>query len=232
MNTSRNLVRQACLYFPDQAASEKKAIARWVVALAHCVRLHMRAPREDVPAELALASPALWPAEAAAVTASLHRPNFCLAALGKLVSLNVADRYTAMKLDEALSRMEDAVGGFERLYRTPIPLSYTRHNSRLLFVWLLYLPVALWCEYGGGALFVSPLLVIALFGSLLPSAGDGRYLTPGDAQELKRLASSWKSRAGGILPMAALCEAIEEQTMELLSIDAQVTALALASGQQ
>jgi hypothetical protein len=63
-----------------------------------------------------------------------------------------------------IAGLEDAVGSFERLYRTPIPLIYTRHNSRLLLVWLLYLPVALWAEYSSAALFVSPLLVIALFG--------------------------------------------------------------------
>jgi predicted membrane chloride channel (bestrophin family) len=104
VNTSRNLVRQAHLFFPPDAASEKAALRRWVVALAHCTRLHMRAPLEQAPAELAAARPPLQPAEADAVAASMHRPNFCLQALGKLISLNVADRYVAMKLDECLTR--------------------------------------------------------------------------------------------------------------------------------
>jgi predicted membrane chloride channel (bestrophin family) len=47
VNRSRDLVRQALVYFPatPQGQELKGALVRWVVALAHCVRLHMRAPR-------------------------------------------------------------------------------------------------------------------------------------------------------------------------------------------
>lgn len=205
VNTSRNMVRKSLLYFPAGEDSQKRAIARWTVALAHCTRLHMR---EASLASVATARPPLEPAELAALSASAHRPNFCLQMLGKLVSHNVADRFTALSLDEALTHMEDAVGGVERLYRTPIPLSYTRHTSRLLLVWLLYLPVALFCEYGfAEALLISPLLIIALFG--IEEIGV----------ELEE--------PGGILPIVALCEAIEEQTLELLASEGKVTQLVL-----
>jgi ion channel-forming bestrophin family protein len=36
------------------------------------------------------------------------------------------------------------LGGCERLLGTPIPLSYTRHTSRCLILWLATLPMALW----------------------------------------------------------------------------------------
>lgn len=34
----------------------------------------------------------------------------------------------------------DVTGGCERILRTPVPLMYTRHNSRMLAVWLTLLP--------------------------------------------------------------------------------------------
>ena len=36
------------------------------------------------------------------------------------------------------------IGGCERIQSTPIPVSYTRHTSRSLMLWLLTLPFALW----------------------------------------------------------------------------------------
>lgn len=212
MNTSRDLVRRSLHYFPREATGEKAACARWVIALAHSVRLHMRTPHSDAASVLAAARPPLQPAELTALLASAHRPNYALHALTALVSGCVADRFTAQSLDGCLSRMEDCVGGLERLYRTPIPLSYTRHTSRLLLVWLLYSPIALWGEYGGGALLVAPLLTIALFG--VEEIGV----------ELEE--------PGGILPMEAICASLEDQVMELLFIDATVKELVADSSDE
>lgn len=37
-----------------------------------------------------------------------------------------------------------AASATQRLFETPIPVSYTRHTSRSLMLWLLSLPFALW----------------------------------------------------------------------------------------
>jgi predicted membrane chloride channel (bestrophin family) len=37
-----------------------------------------------------------------------------------------------MRMDDNLTFFEDAMGSCERILRTPIPLSYTRHTSRFL----------------------------------------------------------------------------------------------------
>jgi hypothetical protein len=39
-------------------------------------------------------------------------------------------------------------GGCERILRTPVPLSYSRHNSRFLIIWLTLLPFTLWDQVG------------------------------------------------------------------------------------
>ena len=119
--------------------------------------------------------------------------------------------------------MEDNIGCHERLYRTPIPLSYTRHTSRLLLVWLLYLPVALWAEFGLQSLLVAPLLVIALFGVEeigIELEEPGGIMPSAWARRGRRLSLTLSPA------VVALCEAIESQTLELFAIDAQVTRLA------
>jgi predicted membrane chloride channel (bestrophin family) len=51
----------------------------------------------------------------------------------------------------------------ERLYRTPIPLVYTRHTGRFLGVYMLLLPMALWGELGGNWAVVPASVTIAVF---------------------------------------------------------------------
>jgi|LauGreDrversion2_5_1035112.scaffolds.fasta_scaffold89906_2 predicted membrane chloride channel (bestrophin family) len=45
-------------------------------------------------------------------------------------------------MDLNITAFEDVLGGCERIYKTPIPLSYTRLTSRFLIVYLFSLP---WC---------------------------------------------------------------------------------------
>ena len=44
------------------------------------------------------------------------------------------------RLDENLTFFNDSCGTCERILRTPIPLSYTRHTSRFMMIWLTLMP--------------------------------------------------------------------------------------------
>ena len=46
--------------------------------------------------------------------------------------------------EDLVAELGKISGGAERIISTPIPLSYTRHTSRSLMIWLLTLPFALW----------------------------------------------------------------------------------------
>ena len=207
VNRCRDLVRLCLVYFTPQQARLVPAVAKWVTALAHCARLHQRAPREATPLALARL---LSPAELAGLAAATHRPNYCLQVLARLVAKGCPDSSVAYRLDEDLKYLEDTIGGFERLYRTPIPLSYTRHTSRLLLLWLVYAPAALFSTLGLQALLAAPMLVLALFG--IDEIGV----------ELEEPMA--------ILPLEALCDAVQEQVEELLAIDAGAAALAASYG--
>lgn len=56
----------------------------------------------------------------------------------------------AMMMQQNVQFFYDALGGCERIYRTPIPLSYTRHTCRFLLMWLTFLPLGLWTKLGFG----------------------------------------------------------------------------------
>jgi predicted membrane chloride channel (bestrophin family) len=63
-------------------------------------------------------------------------------------------------MDMNLTAIEDVAGTCERILRTPIPLSYTRHTSRFMILWLSALPFALWEPLQWG--MVPSCLVISL----------------------------------------------------------------------
>lgn len=51
-------------------------------------------------------------------------------------------------VEHTLSELLAVCGGCDRILGTPIPLSYTRHTSRSLVLWLSTLPFALWPVLG------------------------------------------------------------------------------------
>merc|ERR1711990_1363838 len=55
--------------------------------------------------------------------------------------MNQQDR---ARFDTTLSVLCDDVGACERIFKSPIPLVYTRHTSRFVGVWLALIPIALW----------------------------------------------------------------------------------------
>ena len=54
----------------------------------------------------------------------------------------------SVELDRTIQRLNTALGRCERILRTPIPVSYSRHTSRILTIWLNLLPFALYPVLG------------------------------------------------------------------------------------
>lgn len=48
-------------------------------------------------------------------------------------------------VEERLTELELALGGCDRLFTSPIPPTYSRHLSRVIFLWLLLMPMSLIC---------------------------------------------------------------------------------------
>jgi predicted membrane chloride channel (bestrophin family) len=60
--------------------------------------------------------------------------------------------------------LQDVMGGCERIFRTLIPLSYTRHTSRFLVCWLTLLPFCVADAFGWLTVPISIGLAFFLFG--------------------------------------------------------------------
>ena len=66
-------------------------------------------------------------------------------------------------VQECIDEFGNSTGGCERLLSTPLPLSYTRHTSRSLFLWLLTMPLSLYQPMGYAmipALFLMTFILI------------------------------------------------------------------------
>merc|ERR1712107_498729 len=63
-----------------------------------------------------------------------------------------------------ITRLVDDLGACENIFATPIPLGYTKHTTRFLFLWLLLLPLALQSQLGYGVVFAQQLLAFGLLG--------------------------------------------------------------------
>lgn len=78
---------------------------------------------------------------------------------------DTVDPIYARELDEQVQRLCAAFGASERVLRTPLPTGFTRHSSRLLLIWSMALPFALYPIAGPlGTLPASLLSVYALLG--------------------------------------------------------------------
>lgn len=119
---------------PDPQACA--AIVRLIVAFVHSLRMHL------------IGAP--WPENALSPRGRSDPMTVC-----NLLSLRIAKAYSVREvrsgntmaersiLESALNDFQDILGACERIVKTPVPLSYSRHTSRFLSIWCLSLPFLL-----------------------------------------------------------------------------------------
>merc|ERR1711972_325326 len=67
-------------------------------------------------------------------------------------------------MENNVTRLINDMGACENIFATPIPVGYTKHTNRFLFLWLLFLPFALEGSLGVGVVFAQQLLSFCLLG--------------------------------------------------------------------
>eukprot|EP00270_Netrium_digitus_P009712 TRINITY_DN296_c0_g1_i2.p1 TRINITY_DN296_c0_g1~~TRINITY_DN296_c0_g1_i2.p1 ORF type:complete len:476 (+),score=106.70 TRINITY_DN296_c0_g1_i2:138-1565(+) len=90
----------------------------------------------------------LTDSEISGLLASTHRPNYCLQVMGECMCRCTMDNIPRFAMDQNMVTFADDIGGCERLFKTPVPLSYTRLTSRFLVLYHVFLPLALWDTLG------------------------------------------------------------------------------------
>lgn len=151
VNRCRDMARQASVFFPEDAAEEKEAFVQWVTLFPIVLMCHLR-EGQSIKEECRLRN--IQPEDLECVVQAPHGPVYVLTAMTcqlQALQRGHCDSITGFELsrmDEGISALHDAVGGCERIFRTPIPLSYTRHTSRFLVVWLTYMPFCIYEQLG------------------------------------------------------------------------------------
>ncbi|EFN53422.1 hypothetical protein CHLNCDRAFT_136634 [Chlorella variabilis] len=220
VNRSRDITRQALTCFPAADRPLLDMLCRWTAAYSRALMCHVRED-SDLEAELRKVLPAH---EVEAVVLAKHRPNYCLQVMSEIVHsahlsalpLPVARgavvasgapalaaagwEGTRYRMDENLTAMEDILGACERILRAPIPLSYTRHTSRFMMIWLTLLPFSLWDNCGWASVPLCGIIAFLLLG-------------------IEEIGVSIEEPFS-ILPLEVICDIIEANVRELRSIHA------------
>ena len=151
---------QGLTYIPPEREDLRAMLVRWTPAFARALLCHLRKDG-DFRAEL---SKTLLPHEVDQVLLATHRPNYVLQVLSEIVKEARAGAAPTMRMDDNITTFEDCLGGCERILKTPVPLSYTRHTSRFLMIWLTLLPFSLYGSAGVGTIPLSTIIAFLLLG--------------------------------------------------------------------
>lgn len=89
----------------------------------------------------------------------------CLQVMSHIIERSGISDMQRLQMQENITTFEDILGGCERLLRTPIPVSYTRHTSRFLLLWLTILPYALWAKLAWATVPAVGLIALLLLGA-------------------------------------------------------------------
>eukprot|EP00955_Chlamydomonas_euryale_P075496 362342-Chlamydomonas_euryale.AAC.11 len=139
LNRSRDIMRMGATMIPNDEPETKRALARWTIAVAAALRLHFQ-PGESTLKEMT--GDWLSDKELRALEDAPHKPVMAIHALSQVVMNSKMDSIEKTTLGTNITQYHDILGGCERLLRAPIPVSYTRHTARFLFLWLSFLPFA------------------------------------------------------------------------------------------
>lgn len=160
VNRIRDIVRQALTWMRSPVDSQKlKSFLRHAAAFPFLLKDHV-VREDDLKAEL---TNLLEQKELEAVMASSHRPNYLLQIMSELIHNSELKDMERATMDANITQLHDNLGACERIFKTPIPLSYTRLTSRFLVIWHIALPLALWDQCGWVVIPATFLSASALF---------------------------------------------------------------------
>ncbi|MBK9029762.1 MAG: hypothetical protein IPL61_00210 [Myxococcales bacterium] len=160
VNNARDLVRQGASYLAPGADA---ALRDRTIALYVTIRRYLRDERTWPELEARL--PAALLAELAAARCP---PLVISRAIGDLLAAEAAagrlSEHRLVMLDQAVSDLIDALGGCERILRTPVPFAYAHHIKGFLTLFCLSVPMALLPAMGWATGPAAAVVAYALFG--------------------------------------------------------------------
>ena len=153
---SKSLIRQAVCWFPEKDRNLKADFIRYLAAFSKCLIWQLRNPSLDIRLRAHLAD-LLSEAEIDDVMLSKYRSQKILMKLSELLRKANLLPNVQCHVDKGICDITDAVCVCERIFSTPIPLIYTRHTARFLFLWLLTVPMSLYHDFKANKWAVIPM---------------------------------------------------------------------------
>eukprot|EP00798_Chlamydomonas_sp_ICE-L_P011461 gene11461-34173_t len=126
-NVTKELVRDSAMWFDDPVLTN--IVVKWTVTFSVTL---------EFPTKLATL---LLPHEREQ-KADL-RPHYALHVLTEVVKKAHINEIRESMMVSEISELGAALGTCEKLLRFPIPIGYTRHTSRFMLLWLIFLPLSL-----------------------------------------------------------------------------------------
>jgi putative membrane protein len=145
ISSSRDIVRLMSLHI-EREKYEK--IAKLLISFAITLKQHLQGERENE--EL---TPFLDTTELEFLQSRRNRPIYALRLLSEEINKGLASSFSSSNdvvlaiheghFQEHIHSLNSAATACERIVKQPIPLSYSRHTSRFVFLFLYSLPLAL-----------------------------------------------------------------------------------------
>lgn len=166
VNTTRNLARQIWVIIPEIEPGDrlkKQSALRLLVAFAVATKLHLRGqPLDEEFVEL------LSKERFEKLKMMNHPPLEVAFWIGDYLQEQYRsdrlDVYQLTGMQNLLNALVDALGGCERILKTPIPLAYSIHLKQLLLLYCLSLPFQLVDQSGWWTGVLVALISFTLFG--------------------------------------------------------------------
>jgi len=144
VNRTRDLARQALTWVSSpEDKSKLEIILRYVKAYPYFLKHHLTRPL-DGSNSIAEVANLLSHAEIESIRGAQNRPIYVLQVISAVINQCHLPNYERVAMDVNLTQFHDNVGACERIFKTPIPVAYTRLTSRMLILWHLALPYGLW----------------------------------------------------------------------------------------
>lgn len=170
INKCRSLGRQANTFVGDEYPGYgnfrdwRRRISAETSAFTRCLRAFLRGAEDNnnLRAELKLLG--FTPGEVEGYMGAGNRQCYALQQLGHSIRKSGLDSMDRARMDSTLSSLCDDVGACERIFKTPIPLVYTRHTSRYVGTWLALLPFGIYgVDFSWNHLLTAPSCVLVTF---------------------------------------------------------------------
>jgi putative membrane protein len=150
INHTRDLVRMANTFYdstgisPEERKADLEFVALCTWSFVRSMKRHLSPEGEDEEAFKDELFEKLPYQQAQMILDAAHRPNRALQDLSFAIDNLPMHFLRKNDIQAAVTIFEDTLGSSERLLTSPVPLFYSRHTARFVFVWLLFLPLALY----------------------------------------------------------------------------------------